>query len=135
VKVLRRKPPKDDIQIASFDIEAAGKGDAAQDPIVQDGDQIVVSSSDGYVLLGRVRQPGVYYTPGIGGAPLTLSRLVALGGGFETYAKKSAVIIVRKDKPGVATPVDVKSIIEEGKLEKDVPLNPGDMVFVGESAL
>ena len=62
---------------------------------------------------GPREDPGVYYAPGVGGGPLMLSRLIALGGGFDTYAKKTSVIIVRKDKPGASTVVDVKAIIEE----------------------
>jgi protein involved in polysaccharide export with SLBB domain len=77
---------------------------------------------------GPALQPGdVVFVP--------MSESFAVGGVFDTYAKKTSVTIVRKDKAGTKTVVDVKSIIEEGKLEKDMPLNPGDIVFVGESSL
>jgi protein involved in polysaccharide export with SLBB domain len=136
IRLLRFAEQGAEAKVLTFNAQAAmEKGDLSQNPVIQDGDKIMVSSNDGYMLLGRVKTPGVYYAPGVGGGPLMLSRLIALGGGFETYAKKSSVIIVRKEKPGATTVVDVKSIIEEGKLEKDVPLSPGDMVFVGESTL
>jgi len=136
VKLLRRNGTAGEPKLLTFDVDAAlNKADPTQDPALHDGDRILVGSNDGYLLLGRVRTPGVYYAPGPGGAPLTLTRLIALGGGFDTYARKSAVTIVRKDKPGSTVKVDVKAIIEEGKLDKDLPLSPGDVVFVGESAL
>jgi len=136
VKLLRRVGPTEEPKLLTFDVDAAlNKADASQDPIVRDGDRILVASNDGYLLLGRVKTPGVYYAPGAGGVPLTITRLIALGGGFDIYAKKSSVTVVRKDKPGHTMAVDVKAIIEEGKLDKDLQLSPGDVVFVGESAL
>ena len=135
VKLLRKATKGSQPTLQTFDLEKAlDTGDAQQDPILQDGDKIMVGANNGFVLLGRVKNPGIYYPPGVGGAPLTLSRLIALGGGFETYAKKSSVVIIHQGRPG-KTVVDVKSIVEDGKLDLDVPLIPGDMVFVGESKL
>ncbi|MCW8132586.1 MAG: SLBB domain-containing protein [Planctomycetota bacterium] len=115
------------------DVEAAmDKGDMTQDPILGDGDQISVTASEGILLMGRVGQPGVYYP--VGGA-MTVSKLIALGGGFGQYAKKNSIIVVRKDRSGPPLRVDMRAVLEEGKVDQDVKLDIGDTVFVGESGL
>jgi protein involved in polysaccharide export with SLBB domain len=106
------------------------KGDVEQDPVLEDGDQIVAAASEGVLILGQVRQPGIYYAVG---GPLTVSRLVAMSGGFEKFAAKRGVTVVRKSDPGRFLQVDMKAIVENGKLEQDVELSAGDVVFVGET--
>lgn len=107
-------------------------GDLAQDPVLKDGDQIIVAASEGILLMGKVGQPGVYY-PVAG--PMTVSKLIALGGGFGQYAKRSSVLVVKKDKAGQPLRVDMRAVLEEGRLDQDVKLEVGDTVFVGESGL
>jgi protein involved in polysaccharide export with SLBB domain len=68
--------------------------------------------------------PGIYYIP-VG--PPTLSRLVALAGGLQTYAK-SDVLLVHKQGP--KENIDLNSILEKGHTEKDMALIPGDWVHV-----
>jgi hypothetical protein len=40
---------------------------------------------------------------------------------------------MRKKNPGAATTVDLRAIIEQGKMGEDVKLEPGDMVFLATS--
>jgi protein involved in polysaccharide export with SLBB domain len=114
------------------DLEAAvEKGDLTQDAVLQDGDQILVPAHEGILLMGRVAASGIYYPVG---GPMTVSRLLAMGGGFTSYAKRNAVLVIRKDTPAQPIRVDMKLIMEEGRGDLDITLKPGDMVFVGGEA-
>jgi protein involved in polysaccharide export with SLBB domain len=136
IRILRRTPQEDSLKVLTFNLESAmDEGLSSEDPVLQSGDRIIVNANDGYMLLGRVKHPGIYYSPGVAGTHLTVSRLIAMAGGFEAYAKKSAVSIMRKGQPKAQTKVDVKAIMENGEMDKDVQLLPGDIVFVGESIL
>jgi len=110
-------------------ILALEQGDIAQDPILRNGDQIVVSTSEGVYISGRVKSNGIFYPVG---GKMTVSRLITMAGGFDQYAKRSTVLVVRKDKGDVQT-VDMKKVMELGQLEGDLQLDPGDRVFVPES--
>ena len=115
-----------------FDLVAAlEKGDITQDPELRDGDQVMIMGGQGILLMGKVKTPGVYYPP----RGMTLSRLIALAGGFSLHARRSSVIVTRMDKPNEPFKVDVKAVIKEGKLDKDPKMYPGDVVFVEESCL
>lgn len=130
IKIVRTSEDNQRALIAC-DFEAAmDKGDMAQDPIIKDGDQINVSASEGILLMGKVGAPGVYYP--VAGT-MTVSKIIALAGGFGQFAKKSNVLVVRKGQPGQPIRVDLKAVLEDGRLDQDVKLEIGDTVFVGES--
>ena len=117
-------------RMTTYDLEAAlEKGDLQQDPVLQDGDQVMVAASEGITVTGQVRAPGVYYPVS---SPVRISRLIAMAGGFEKFASRSAVTIVFKDKPGQPVKVDMKKVFEgvSAAAEDDVSLRSGDMVFV-----
>ena len=107
-----------------------GGKDTAQNPVLQDGDRVMVGLGDVILLAGRVRTPGLYPAPA---GSLRISRLIIAAGGFDLHAKKTSVTVIRKGKPGEPVKVDVKAIIEEGQLDKELLIYPGDIVFVGES--
>jgi protein involved in polysaccharide export with SLBB domain len=106
-------------------------GKIANDPVLQSGDVVEVPLGEGILVLGGVTSPGIYYD--LGGSPMTLSRLVALAGGPTAKAKTGVVLVVRKRNPGAPVPVNLKAVIEEGKLGEDVRLEAGDMVFIAVS--
>lgn len=127
-----RTSVKGEREVKSFNLrKGLEEGDLTQDPQLQDGDQVLVLPSDGITVLGKVRVPGIYYPPG---GKITVSRLVALAGGFDLFAKQSSIVIVRKDHPKEPVKVNVRTVMEEGAVEDDLELTPGDRVFVKESA-
>jgi protein involved in polysaccharide export with SLBB domain len=112
----------------TYNFEAAlERQDLSQDPALIDGDQIFVPASPGFTILGKVHTPGSYF-----GKPMTVSRLIALAGGFDQFAKKSGIVVVRKEG---AIRVDLGEITKDGKVEQDLRLSPGDIVNVGERML
>lgn len=100
------------------------------DPVLQDGDVVVVSATGGIPVLGKVRVPGVYP---INGQSIKLSRIIATAGGFAEFAKSSAVIVVKANNPYGSIHIDM-SLIQKGGFQ-DMELEEGDLVYVPERLL
>jgi polysaccharide export outer membrane protein len=95
----------------------------------------IMTKSRGKVyLVGPVRMPGPQEIPS--DEVLTLSKAILRAGGFGDYADKHKVRVTRKGAAAggqdqVLT-VDVAEILEKGKTESDLPLEPGDLIYVPE---
>jgi len=95
----------------------------------------VMTKSRGKVyLVGPVRAPGPQEIPS--DEVLTLSKAILRAGGFGDYADKHKVRVTRKGSGAggqdqVFT-VNVADILEKGKTESDLPLEPGDLIYVPE---
>jgi protein involved in polysaccharide export with SLBB domain len=83
-------------------------------------------------LVGPVRTPGAQELPS--DEILTLSKAIIRAGGFTDYADRKHVKITREGGAGKSEKetlvVDVGQIYDEGKTEKDVALNPGDLIYI-----
>lgn len=82
-------------------------------------------------LSGYVRVPGAMDIPS--DEVFTLSKAILRAGGFNEFAEKKKVKLMRKSDTNAASAgivVDVGAIIEEGNSEKDLVLQPGDLIFV-----
>jgi len=88
-------------------------------------------------LVGPVRVPGPQEIPS--DEVLTLSKAIMRAGGFNDYADKHNVKVTRKSGPPQADNktfvVDVSQVFEKGKTERDLPLEPGDIVLIPERLL
>lgn len=104
-----------------------GKGDV----VLQPGDQVVVPRVDKVYVMGEVGRPGAVENPS-DGSPLTLSKAIALSGGFARFAKQSAVSIYRGGKRHQT--IDLMRALAAGG-DGDPLLEPGDTVFVPASRL
>ena len=83
-------------------------------------------------VLGAVRKPGKYdmYTE----RETTVLEAIAMAGGFSDVASVNGTRIIRKrDGEERTIPVRVTDITTKGMKEGDLPLKPGDIVFVPES--
>src|ERR1035441_9454998 len=95
----------------------------------------IMTKSRGKVyLVGPVRSPGPQEIPS--DEVLTLSKAILRAGGFGHYADKHKVRVTRKGagaggQDQVLT-IDVAEILEKGKTESDLPLEPGDLIYVPE---
>ena len=95
----------------------------------------IMTKSRGKVyLVGPVRMPGPQEIPS--DEVLTLSKVILRAGGFGDYADKHKVRVTRKGggtggQDQVFT-VNVAEILEKGKTESDLPLQPGDLIYVPE---
>lgn len=81
-------------------------------------------------ISGDVKIPGAQEIPP--GEKLTASGSVVKAGGGTQFADLRKVKVTRKNKDGSSktTIVDVKAVLEQGKMEQDVELQDGDYIFV-----
>jgi protein involved in polysaccharide export with SLBB domain len=91
------------------------------------------SVSKGKVYItGQVRTQGALEIPS--DETFTLSKAILKAGGFQEYANKRKVRVTHKAKNGkteVKT-VDMVNVIEKGKTEGDITIEPDDVIFVPE---
>jgi len=85
-------------------------------------------------LVGPVRSPGAQDIPS--DDILTLGKAIMRAGGFNDYADKRNVKVIRKSGPNDSDTktfvVDAAQILEKGKTERDLTLEPGDLVLIPE---
>lgn len=103
--------------------------DLAQDIVLEPGDIIIVPRLDRVFILGQVTKPGAVNLPSQ--EPLTVSKAVSLAGGFDKYAKKEHVQLIRAGQK--VTDVDVAKILNGDTHTNDPILQAGDTVYVPES--
>jgi protein involved in polysaccharide export with SLBB domain len=81
-------------------------------------------------VLGQVNEPGSYSFK----ERLTLVQAISLAGGTNPLAQTKRVKLIRETAEGTKTyEIDVSAIIESKRV--DVPLAPGDIVFVPEAPI
>lgn len=83
-------------------------------------------------IVGAVRAPGPQEIPS--DEVLTLSKAIVRAGDFTDFANRKAVKVTRKKEGGGDQTflVNVGEIIEKGRTELDLPLEPGDVIYVEE---
>jgi protein involved in polysaccharide export with SLBB domain len=94
------------------------------------------SRSKGSVLVsGAVRTPGEVPLPQ--GEAMTISRAILKAGGFSDFADKDSVRLTRINAEGKREEriVDVQEILEKGRIDKDVPLQKGDSIYVRQRSI
>lgn len=83
-------------------------------------------------VLGEVKEPGKYdmYTE----RETTVLEAVAMAGGFSDVAKVNGTRVIRSENGKERIiPIRITDITKKGMKEKDIPLKPGDIIFVPES--
>ncbi|MBR6470527.1 MAG: polysaccharide biosynthesis/export family protein [Victivallales bacterium] len=106
-----------------------GPGEYENDITIAPGDYILVNSAREIYVLGEVEKPG----PLVVGPnkSITASQAIALAGGYTKLAKKSGVALIRGSE---VTTLNLKNIYNSSeKLDQDVELQNGDILFVPES--
>jgi len=87
-------------------------------------------------LVGPVRIPGPVEMPS--DETLTLSKAILRAGGFTDFADRRHVQVTRKGADAGKKQtfvVDVGQIFDKGKIERDVDLEPGDLIYVPERTI
>src|SRR5512133_1750809 len=77
-------------------------------------------------LMGQFRTPGVYYMD----RPMTFMQGISLGNGFDAASNLRGVRLLRAGK---IAPVDIYSLILDGRIEQNVWLRAGDTVFIPDN--
>lgn len=115
----------------TFKVKAGDIMEAREkDIILNSGDRVNIPNAN-VIVMGEISKPGTY---GFGDASkMTLLSAISTAGGFTRIAAINGVSIIRVDELGnkKKIKVNVKSIYN-GR-DKDVPLEPGDIIVVPES--
>ena len=84
-------------------------------------------------VLGQVASPGPVNMPST--MDLTVTKVLQAAGGLRPFANKSKIRVSRRDKDGKKTTytIDLIEIGEKGRIEKDIVLRAGDVVWVPET--
>lgn len=81
-----------------------------------------------FIVAGDVERPGKYDLRGV----TTVTQAVAIAGGLKDRAKHSQAAVFRRAPGGAfeAKTLDLKKMLNEAQLHRDLRLEPGDMVFI-----
>jgi polysaccharide export outer membrane protein len=109
------------------------QADLSQEVPVVPGDTLVIGATQGLgnsvYVFGEVRRPGLQPLT----KDLTVLRALINAGGFTTFASLKNVSIIRgPDDKKEKIPVNVKVLLDDPEKGKDIPLQPGDVVYVPE---
>jgi polysaccharide biosynthesis/export protein len=80
-------------------------------------------------VTGKVRAPGTFEIPA--DEAMTVSKAILKAGGFSDFSDKKNVQLIRKTADGARTfKVNVADVWEKGALEKDMAVEPDDLIVV-----
>jgi polysaccharide export outer membrane protein len=84
-----------------------------------------------FIASGRLLRPGKYELR----EATTLTEAIAIAGGFNDTSKHSQVWLFRREPNGSieSREFNVKKMLAKGKLQEDIPLQPGDMIWVPQN--
>ena len=84
-------------------------------------------------VLGEVASPGPVNMPPT--MDLTVTKVLQAAGGLRPFADKKSIKVSRCDRDGKITKynIDLIEIGEKGRIEKDITLRAGDVVWVPET--
>jgi polysaccharide export outer membrane protein len=127
--LLMRTDPDGKITTTVIKAGELMNGNVLQAPQVLPGDVIMATARDKIFVLGKVLKAGAFsLQPGI---TMTVSRAIAVAGGFDKLAAEGNVLLVRDNK---VNRIDLDKVFRKnGELKLDLPLQAGDIVFVSES--
>lgn len=127
IKVIRKAPGKSE-QTLSFDMNII-RENKMDDPILENGDVVLVEEKPPISVQGAVKFPGIYYLRG----RATLMKVLSQSGWVSDVADKGDVRVVSTNKEGRSVTVvyDVDSI-RDNKI-KDPEIVPGDLIMVESS--
>lgn len=117
-----------DGQALTVDVQAAMEGPGTQqDPLIQDGDIVVLQRVDPITVLGQVKIPGTLSVlPGTAGATV-----IAMSGGYLDSAAPERAELIRKD--GSRRPVDLTRGLSAEEGQDYVGLQPGDILIIPQA--
>ena len=84
-------------------------------------------------VLGEVMNPGPVNMPPT--MDLTVTKVLQAAGGCKPFADKTSILVTRCDKDGAQTrtQVNINEIGKDGRIDKDMSLRAGDVVWVPET--
>jgi protein involved in polysaccharide export with SLBB domain len=138
IRIERQSSGSNQRETLTCDLVQVLEGGQTQlDIVLQPNDLVVVPSSataGRITVVGEVHRAGPIDFPL--GSKMSVSSAILAAGGFKQFANKGKVRIIRRTGPETGDKkeivVDVGAILEKGRLENDVDVQPGDMIIVPE---
>jgi protein involved in polysaccharide export with SLBB domain len=139
VQIVRRRgvTEREVIRLSLVEVERLiARGNPEADLELWPDDLIVIPSAVrvAYVL-GAVNKPGQVEVPN--GARMTVSMAVSQSGSYTKFAATGRVQVLRQTVTGEQQkiPVDLNAVLDYGRLDLDIDLVPGDVVWVPERGI
>lgn len=138
VQIVRTGPKgeREVVQLSLVDIEnAIAQGHGEADIELQPQDLVMIPSAARVVyVLGSVNNPGWFDIPA--DTRMTASMAISRAGSYTKFASTGSIQVVRQTPGGSPKKIAVNlDDIVSGKLDADVVLEPGDLVWVPERGL
>jgi len=119
--------------VRQLNLARVAMGEVTEDPPLQNGDEVIVPESTARIaVLGAVARAGVF--PVSETEPTTIVEAITLAGGALREAKLDQVVLIRDIDPkmqkATRIKVNVNDIVGKGKVEKNLELQPNDVVYV-----
>lgn len=128
-RLVRQDPDQPEMKM-SLRLPASDDPEAlTADRVLQPDDLIIVPLLEGVVVVGKVRQPGAVALPSQG--RLTVTKAIALAGGFEKFARGDRVQLLRDGSPTQV--VDAEGLLSGKSRSTDPELEPGDTIFIPDA--
>jgi polysaccharide export outer membrane protein len=85
------------------------------------------STSRKYFIIGQINQPGEFTID----APITILQALARSGGFQEWAKKDKIVIIRRQSGKENfLPFDYEAFTEGKNISQNIDIAPGDTIIV-----
>ena len=87
------------------------------------------SISHRYYIVGKIVKPGEFYID----SPLTILQVIARSGGFQEWAKKDKIMIIRRQSESSHEKFlsfDYEALVEKQDISQNIEIAPGDTVIV-----
>ncbi len=133
IQLIRRSTERRELNL----FRAVFQGEEADNPLLEAGDLVFVPSlsmgNRKVFVLGEVNSPGVVNIIDRMGLVEVISR----SGGFTQKGYMKGIVVLKRGPDGKAEMhvANFKEMFREGDLAADIPLQPGDIVFVPRRAI
>ena len=94
--------------------------------------RIQLRAKDGFTIMGLITGPGIYEIAEDSGDEFLLSHAILRAGGFKPFANDKKVRVIRGggSEESETVTVNLRDVMKNGKLDKDVPIRRGDVIIV-----
>lgn len=133
VKLKRRLKDKPGYKEIAIDLKNKAESNLNADMPIENDDIVIVERSSSFFVYGEVENPGKFTLED----NMTVLKAISLSGGFAKYGSPDRVKILRTipGKTGYQSiKVDMKGAVG-GKVDKDIRLEPEDIVVILEGVL
>jgi protein involved in polysaccharide export with SLBB domain len=128
---ITRRSAKGAPRVFEVDAQKTAEGASPEtDPVLEPGDTVYVPMREPVYVLGQVKNAGAHPVPY--GYPLTVSKVIALSGGLDKFARYTRVVVMRRSAKGTEIFSVNLAAVFEGKLDEDMELKAGDTIFIPE---